>query len=282
MGRTEDLHLGQASKAWVRYPSGGIVTDPEANVEPRGGIALVTGAGSGIGRATTLRLTATGYDVVGFDRDEVGLRDTAGLAHGGRVITKVVDLADVEGLESAVAGVVADIGLPDLLVNNAGVGVAGTVAQTSSFDWDLTLAVNLTAVFHMCRLLVPPMVERGHGIVVNVASIAGLVGLRNRAAYCASKAGVVGLTRALAADHAGQGLRVNAICPGTVETAWVDRIIADAEDPESVRASMAARQLDGRMGTPEEVAAGILFLASPEARFVNGSAFVMDGGLTAV
>jgi NAD(P)-dependent dehydrogenase (short-subunit alcohol dehydrogenase family) len=259
-----------------------MVTDPEANVEPRGGMALVTGAGSGIGRATTLRLAEVGYDVVGLDRDDVGLRDTAGLAHGGRVITRVVDLADVESLESAVAGVVADVGLPDLLVNNAGVGVAGTVAQTSSYDWDRTLAVNLTAVFHMCRLLVPPMVERGHGIVVNVASIAGLVGLRNRAAYCASKAGVVGLTRALAADHAGQGLRVNAICPGTVETAWVDRIIADAEDPESVRASMAARQLDGRMGTPEEVAAGILFLASPEARFVNGSAFVMDGGLTAV
>jgi NAD(P)-dependent dehydrogenase (short-subunit alcohol dehydrogenase family) len=168
------------------------------------------------------------------------------------------------------------------LVNNAGVGVAGTVAQTSVADWDRTIAVNLTAVFHLCRLLVPPMVARGHGVIINVASIAGVVGLRNRAAYCASKSGVVGLTRALAADHAAQGLRVNAICPGTVETAWVDRIIAGSEDPEAQRAAMAARQLDGRMGTAEEVAAGILFLASPEARFVNGSALVMDGGLTAV
>lgn len=244
-------------------------------------LALVTGAGSGIGRATAHRLVETGYDVVGLDRDEKGLAETVA-AGDGRVHPVVVDLTDVDSLESAVASVLAEHGLPDLLVNNAGVGVAGTVAETSALDWDRTIAVNLSAVFHLCRLFVPPMVERGHGVIVNVSSIAGIVGLRNRAAYCASKAGVVGLTRALAADHASQGLRVNAICPGTVETAWVDRIIAGAEDPEAVRAGMAARQLDGRMGTPEEVAAGIVFLASPEGRFVNGSAFVMDGGVTAV
>lgn len=244
-------------------------------------LALVTGAGSGIGRATAHRLIETDYDVVGLDRDEAGLAETAA-AGDGRIYPVVVDLTDVASLESAVASVVAEHGLPDLLVNNAGVGVAGTVAETSTVDWDRTLAVNLSAIFHLCRLFVPPMVERGRGVIVNVASIAGIVGLRNRAAYCASKAGVVGLTRALAADHAAQGLRVNAICPGTVETAWVDRIIAGAEDPAAVRAGMAARQLDGQMGTPEEVAAGIVFLASPEARFVNGSAFVMDGGLTAV
>lgn len=244
-------------------------------------LAVVTGAGSGIGRATTHRLIQTGYDVVGLDLNESGLAETAAVDEG-RIHPVVGDLVDVDWLEATVASVVADYGLPDLLVNNAGVGVAGTVAETSPADWDRTIAVNLSAIFHLCRLFVPPMVERGHGVIVNVASIAGVVGLRNRAAYCASKAGVVGLTRALAADHAPQGLRVNAICPGTVETAWVDRIIAGADDPEAVRSGMAARQLDGRMGTPEEVAAGIVFLASPEARFVNGSAFVMDGGLTAV
>ena len=217
-----------------------------------------------------------------LDRDATGLQETAELASPGLVTPVVVDLAVVNATAAAVESVLATSGVPDLLVNNAGVGFAGTAAETSIADWDLTIAVNLSAVFHLCRLLVPPMLERGHGIIVNVASIAGIVGLRNRAAYCASKSGLVGLTRALAADHAGQGLRVNAICPGTVETAWVDRIIAGAEDPEAVRAAMAARQLDGRMGTPEEVAAGISFLASPEARFVNGTAFVMDGGLSAV
>lgn len=244
--------------------------------------AIVTGGGSGIGQATTLRLLSAGYRVRAFDVNAEGLDRTATMADSPNLVTAVVDLADVSGLEEAIRSVLDDSGVPDLLVNNAGVGVAGTVGETSVADWDRTVAVNLSAVFHLCRLLVPPMVERGRGVIVNVASIGGLVGLGNRAAYCASKGGVVGLTRALAADHAGQGLRINAICPGTVETAWVDRIIKDAPDPEAARTSMAARQLDGRMGTPEEVAAGIVFLASDDARFVNGSAFVMDGGLTAV
>lgn len=249
---------------------------------PKRLIAVVTGAGSGIGRATTVRLAEGPYQVVALDRDQQGLDQTVGLSPADRVIPITVDLSDVEVLEGAVSWLIERVGVPDLLVNNAGVGVAGTVAETSAEDWNRTVAVNLSAVFHMCRLLIPSMLEQGQGVVVNVASVAGIVGLKNRAAYCASKAGVIGLTRALAADHASAGLRVNAICPGTVETPWVDRIISGADDPETVRAGMAARQLDGRMGTPEEVAAGIAFLAGPEARFVNGTTFVMDGGLTAV
>lgn len=244
--------------------------------------AVVTGAGSGIGRATTMRLTEDAYHVLALDRDPEGLDRTAEMSPSGRVTPITVDLSVVEAVETVIASLVDRYGVPDLLVNNAGVGVAGTVAETSAEDWNRTVAVNLSAVFHMCRLLVPLMLEQGRGVIVNVASVAGVVGLKNRAAYCASKAGVIGLTRALAADHAAGGLRVNAICPGTVETPWVDRIISGAEDPEAVRAGMAARQLDGRMGTPEEVAAGIAFLAGPDARFVNGTAFVMDGGLTAV
>lgn len=248
--------------------------------------ALVTGGGSGIGRVTTLRLLDEGYRVATIDRDADGLERTRDLAAerqvADRYVVVVGDLAAADTIADAVDEVETAIGVPDVLVNNAGLGVAGTAPETSPEAWDLTIAVNLSAVFHLCRLLVPKMLERGEGVIVNVSSVAGVVGVRNRAAYCASKAGVIGLTRALAADHAADGLRVNAICPGTVATEWIDRILADAEDKDAVRAQMAARQLDGRMGTPEEVAAGILFLASPEARFVNGSAFVMDGGMSAV
>ncbi|MEX2562332.1 MAG: SDR family oxidoreductase [Nitriliruptoraceae bacterium] len=248
--------------------------------------ALVTGGGSGIGRVTVGRLLDAGYEVATIDMDPDGLEATAQIAadagHGDRLHTVVGNLASIETIDEAVTQVMEAIGPPDLLVNNAGIGVAGTAIETSTEDWDRTIAVNLSAVFHLCRIFVPRMIERGGGVIVNVSSVAGVVGVRNRAAYCASKAGVIGLTRALAADHAADGLRVNAICPGTVATEWIDRILSGVDDPEGTRAQMAARQLDGKMGTPEEVAAGIMFLASPEARFVNGSAFVMDGGMSAV
>ena len=137
-------------------------------------------------------------------------------------------------------------------------------------------------MFRLCRAVIPGMVARGHGVIINTASAGGLVGLRYRVAYCASKAGVIGLTRALAADHAGQGIRVNAIAPGTVDTEWVGRMLADDPDPVATRKLMENRQLDGRLGTPEEVAGGIAFMAGDDGRFFNGSVMVMDAGLTAV
>ncbi|MGH8882845.1 MAG: SDR family NAD(P)-dependent oxidoreductase, partial [Stackebrandtia sp.] len=140
----------------------------------------------------------------------------------------------------------------------------------------------LTATFTTCRAVLPGMVAAGGGIIVNVGSIAGVVGVRDRAAYCASKGGVIALTRSIAADYAANGIRANAICPGTVGSEWIDKILSDAPDPVAARVAMAARQLDNRMGTPDEVAAGIAFLASDDGRFVNGSAFMMDGGVTAV
>jgi len=126
------------------------------------------------------------------------------------------------------------------------------------------------------------MLDRGSGVIINVASVAGTVGIRARAAYCASKAGLIGLTRAVAADHAADGIRCIAVCPGTVETEWVDRIISSLPEPAEAREQLAARQLDGRMGTPEEVAATIAFIASPGGRSFNGAAVVVDGGMTAV
>lgn len=246
-----------------------------------GRTAVVTGAGAGIGYATVLRLARDGWTVAAVDVDPAGVeRAVAGLRElGASASGHVLDVRDAAAVDALAAEVGDRTGL---LVNNAGVGVAATVPGTTIEDWDATIAVNLTGPFLLCRAFVPLLLAGGGGVVVNVSSVAGVVGLRNRAAYCASKAGVLGLTRALAADHAADGLRVNAICPGTVATEWVDRIVAASEDPEATRRAMHARQLDGRLGQPEEVAAGIAFLASPEARFVNGSAFVMDGGMTAV
>jgi NAD(P)-dependent dehydrogenase (short-subunit alcohol dehydrogenase family) len=125
------------------------------------------------------------------------------------------------------------------------------------------------------------MLDRGNGVIVNIASVAGQVGVPRRAAYCASKAGLVGLTKAIAVDHARQGIRSVAICPGTVDTEWIGKILSDAPDPAAARAAMAARQLDGQMGTPEEIAEMVAFVAGPNGRFINGAALVVDGGMTA-
>jgi NAD(P)-dependent dehydrogenase (short-subunit alcohol dehydrogenase family) len=227
----------------------------------------VTGAASGIGRATAARLQRDGWDVAAVDIDDAPFDESYRL-----------DLRD----PVAIADVFAAIGPLDALVNDAGIGFAGTVVDTTAEQWDAMLAVNLTAMFHTTKAVLPAMLERRRGSIVNLASVAGVVGVRNRAGYCATKGGVIAFTRALAADHAADGIRANAICPGTVDTEWIGKILADAPDPAATRAAMEARQLDGRMGSPEEVAAGIAFLLSDDGRFVNGSAWVMDGGMSAV
>jgi NAD(P)-dependent dehydrogenase (short-subunit alcohol dehydrogenase family) len=246
--------------------------------------AVVTGAASGIGRATALHLAGEGYDLAVLDIDEPGLSETrrAIEARGGVARAFRVDVCDPHGLGVTVRDVLTTMGSPELLVNVAGIGVAATVLDTSDEDWARVIGTNLTGPFLLTRAVLPLMLDRGSGVIINVASVAGTIGIRARAAYCASKAGLIGLTRAVTADHAAEGIRCIAVCPGTVETEWVDRVIGSLPEPEQARAQMAARQLDGRMGTPEEVAATIAFIASPAGRFFNGAAVVVDGGMTAV
>lgn len=246
--------------------------------------AIVTGAASGIGQATAHRLARGGYHVALIDIDERGLRETRTAIEGaeGRARCFCADVGDTHELGVVVRGVLTMMGSPELLVNVAGIGLSATVLDTSDEDWARVIGTNLTGPFLLTRAVLPLMLDRGSGVIINVASVAGAVGIRARAAYCASKAGLVGLTRAIAADHAGDGIRCVAVCPGTVETAWVERMAEASPDPDLARDLLAARQLDGRLGTPDEVAATIAFIASPGGRFFNGTAVVVDGGMTAV
>jgi len=202
------------------------------------------------------------------------------VSSGGRAIGFAGDVRDEIVVEAALAALARESRLW-LVANVAGIGVAATILETSNEDWQRVISVNLGGTFVVCRAAVPIMLAAGGGVIVNVASVGGLVGIAARAAYCASKAGAIGLTRAIAVDHAASGLRAVAICPGTVESEWITTILANDPDPAAARRAMSERQLDNRMGSPDEVAAGIAFIASSDGRFINGSSFVMDGGMTA-
>jgi NAD(P)-dependent dehydrogenase (short-subunit alcohol dehydrogenase family) len=232
--------------------------------------ALVTGAGSGIGEAVARGLHAEGAEVLLADRAGDRVRALAAEL-GGSASALELDVRD----EAAVAHAASEL---DVLANIAGIGSTTNAPDTPLEVWEDVFAVNVRGTFLCCKHAIGGMVARGGGAIVNMASIAGLVGLRNRAAYSASKGAVISLTRALAIDHVADRVRVNAVCPGTVDSPWVRRLVEEVG--ESLDA-LRARQPMGRLGTPEEIADAVLYLASDQAAFVTGTAFVIDGGLTA-
>ncbi|HSV83235.1 MAG TPA: SDR family oxidoreductase [Ramlibacter sp.] len=240
-------------------------------------MALVTGAASGIGLATVERLAKDGYRVVAIDRDPEGLKRLQQTAPAA-IETRQFDLADLERIEGFVQGIIQEFGAPHALVNGAGIALVGTALDADLAAWQRVLDINLTAPMLMSRAVIPKMIANGGGAIVNVASVAAFRGVRQRAAYCAAKAGLVGLTRSLTADFAKDGIRVNAICPGTVETGYTKAVLAVSEDPAATREFMTQRQLIGRMGTPQEVADAIVFLLGPQASFFFGSSLIIDGG----
>ena len=243
-------------------------------------VALVTGAGSGIGAAIADTMAAAGALVFATDRDGEAAAATAERirAAGGRGKGLTLDVTDEAGCAAVLAAVTASGHALDILVNNAGIGHVGTMTSTTGADLDRLYAVNVRGIFNVSRTFLPGMLERRSGTIVNMASVAGVVGLRDRLAYCTTKFAVVGLTKSMALDHAGSGVRVNCICPGRVQTPFVAARLQEYPDPERAFREMSGSQALGRMGTPEEIAAAALYLASDEAAFVTGSALMIDGG----
>ena len=225
--------------------------------------ALVTGGGSGIGAAIARRLTDDGYDVTIADLNP----DDVAEQLGATAIR--LDVRE----EAQVASAMHDV---DVLVNAAGIGSTTTAPDTPLDVWENVFAVNARGTFLCCKHAIPGMQEREGGAIVNIASVGGQIGLPNRAAYCASKGAVIAFTRALAVDHVRDGIRVNAVCPGTVDSPWVQRLVHDSG--ESLDA-LRARQPMGRLGTPEEVADAVVYLVGAE--FATGTILTLDGGLTA-
>ena len=246
-------------------------------------IALVTGSGSGIGAAIAHTFAQAGAVVFVADRDAAaGKKVTEGLCAQGLAASFLhLDVASEESCDAVSRDVLALHGRLDILVNNAGIGHVGTMKETTGADLDRLYQVNLRGVFNVSKAFLSPMLERKAGVIVNMASIAGVLAVRDRLAYSVMKFGVVGLTKCMALDHASDGLRVNCICPGRVETPFVTARLREYPDPEKAYKEMASTQLLGRMGKPEEIAAVALFLASDDASFVTGASHVVDGGWTA-
>ena len=237
-------------------------------------VAVVTGGASGIGLATALELSRRGATVAALDLDPSGAEAPL---HGYRC-----DVADGDSVSAAIDAVARDLGGIDILVNNAGIGAQGTVADNDADEWLRVLDVNVVGIARTSAAALPHLRRSRAAAVVNTCSVAAFVGLPRRAAYSASKGAVLALTRAMAADHVGEGIRVNCVSPGTVNTPWVQRLLAKAEDPDAEARRLAARQPTGRLVEPEDVAQAIAYLASPASGAVTGVSLAVDGGMAAV
>ena len=238
-----------------------------------GRTVVVTGAGSGIGAEMALGFMNEGGRVYGADLDPSGIPEGC--------VPNRTDVSDPGDVEQLIARAVGETGRIDVLCNNAGIGSTADPVSCTVEDWDRVFAVNAKGVFLGTKYALPHMLDQGKGAIVNTASVAGLIGLRDRASYCASKGAVISFTKQVAIQYAGTGVRCNCVCPGTVDSPWVAGLLDQSDDPAAMRAALVARQPMGRLGEPGEIAAAALYLASDDAAFVTGSALVIDGGLVA-
>lgn len=245
-------------------------------------VCLITGAGSGIGRETALLFAANGAKLGLGDVNSDGLTETAARIRElkGEVVTTVGSVCDESDSSQMVNDTVDKYGQLDVLFNNAGIGHVGALHETESDDWDRVLDVNLKGVYWMSKQAVQQMMEQGNGNIINMSSCIAMIGLKQRAAYASAKSAILGLSRCMAVDYVEYGIRVNALCPGTIHTPFVDAWLQQAPDPEAALRNAEKRQILGRLGKAEEVAQAALYLASDESAFMTGTAFSLDGGVS--
>lgn len=239
----------------------------------QGKTALITAAGQGIGRASALAMAREGASVIATDVNAGALADLA--AQG--LQTRVLDVRD----PASIAAAVAEAGTVDVLFNCAGFVAAGSIMECDEDQWAFSVDLNMTALYRMCRAFLPGMLSGGSGSIINMASAVGsVIAAPNRFVYGATKAGVIGLTKAIAADFITKGVRCNAICPGTVESPSLEQRLRDTGDYDAARKAFIARQPIGRIGKAEEIAALVVYLASDESSYTTGTAHLIDGGWT--
>ena len=234
-------------------------------------VALVTGGASGIGAAIAARLASGGAQVAALDLRTESVPE--------EMLAVATDVADDGSVRAAVEQVVRHFGRLDIVVNNAGIGAQGTVADNDDDEWRRVFDVNVLGMVRVSRAALPALRRSPSAAIVNTCSIAATAGLPQRALYSASKGAVLALTRAMAADHLREGIRVNCVCPGTADTPWVGRLLGAAEDPEAERSALEARQPHGRLVSAEEVAGAVAYLASPSSGSTVGIALAVDGGM---
>jgi len=244
-------------------------------------VAIVTGAASGIGLAITRAFLREGAVVGLLDRDAEALAAAIGTLEGAPVVHAVCDVTRADEVHSAVASVTEALGPTDILVNNAGISIPGGLEEMEEADWDRIFAVNVKSVYLVSREVIPSMRAKGGGSIINVASESAFIGFAMHPAYCASKAATVHLSRSMAARYARDGIRTNALCPGTIDTPLYRDFIARQDDPEAVSRQVEALHPLG-IGTAEDIAPAAVFLASDESRYATGAPFLIDGGATAI
>ncbi len=244
---------------------------PSSGLEFEGLRAIVTGGGSGIGRATAARLIALGCRVAVLDLDTSGVSE--------EFLAVECDVSSSPSVNDAVTRVRQEFGALDIVVNNAGIGAQGTVEDNTDDEWRKVFEVNVYGMVRVSRSAMPALRESAHASIVNTCSVAADIGLPRRALYSATKGAVLALTRAMAADHLGEGIRVNCVNPGTADTPWVKRLLGQAQDPAHELEALSARQPHRRLVSADEVADAICYLASPRSGSTTGIALNVDGGL---